>query len=68
MTRRKRPGRTELVQRKHRLEGEINVLRSELRRRTGRGLDTADVERRLEQAQERHFQTRLEIDRTSSDP
>jgi hypothetical protein len=67
MMRRRRPSRAELVERKHRLEGEINVLRSELRRRRGRGQPTADVERRLAQAQQQHLQTRLEIDRTAPD-
>jgi hypothetical protein len=67
MIRRKRQSRASLIERKHRLEGEINVLRSELRRRQRRSHDTADVERRLAQAQQRHFQTRLEIDRTAPD-
>ena len=67
MFRRKRPSRTELVERKHQLEGEINVLRSELRRLRRSGQDTADVERRLTEAQRRHYETRLEIDRTSPD-
>jgi hypothetical protein len=65
MMRRKRPSRSELVERKHRLEGEINVLRSEMRRRRGRGQSTGDVERRLARAQQQHVQTRLEIDRTA---
>lgn len=67
MFRRKRPSRAELIDRKHRLEGEINVLRSELRRRRHRGVDTSDVEHRLTQAQRHHHQTRLEIDRTAPD-
>ena len=46
--RRKRPSRTELVERKHRLEGEINTLRAELRRRMRLGEDTAAAENRLE--------------------
>ena len=61
------PGRSELVERKHRLEGEINVLRSELRRCQGRGQNTADLERRLARAQQQHFQARLDIDRTAPD-
>lgn len=65
MMRRRRTSRAELVERKHRLEGEINVLRSELRRLRSRGQDTADTERRLAQAQRRHYETRLEIDRTA---
>ncbi len=62
--RRQPPGRAELVERKHRLEGEINTLVAEARRRRGRGEDPGDVERRLAQARQRHYQTRLEIDRT----
>ncbi len=64
MRRRRTPTRAQLVERKHRLEGEINVLRAELRRLTRRGADTAEIERRLGQAQQLHHQTRLEIDRT----
>lgn len=67
MMRRKRPSRAELIERKHRLEGEINVLRAELRSRMQRGDDTAAIERRLTQAQRRHYETRLEIDRTGPD-
>ncbi|MDH3428081.1 MAG: hypothetical protein OEM23_06555 [Gemmatimonadota bacterium] len=55
------------MERKHRLEGEINLLRAELRRRRRRGQDTSDVEHRLAQTQARHHQTRLEIDRTAAD-
>lgn len=65
--RRKRSSRAQLVQRKHTLEGEINALRAELRRQRLRGDDTTKVERRLARAQQRHYQTRLEIDRTARD-
>ena len=65
--RRRRPSRVELVDRKHRLEGEINVLRGELRRLLKRGHDTAAVEHRLARAQQQHYRTRLEIDRTAPD-
>ena len=67
MIRRKRPARGQLVERKHLLEGEIATLRAELRRRRRRNQDTADIERRLARAQQRHYQTRLEIDRTAPD-
>ena len=60
---RERPGRTELIERKHRLEGEIAVLSSQARQIRSRGEDASDVERRLAQARERHYQTRLQIDR-----
>ena len=63
MMKRRRPGRAALIERKHQLEGEINVLSAELHRRRRRGDPTSDVEKRLEQARSRHFQTRLEIDR-----
>lgn len=67
MMRRKRPSRAQLVQRKHTFEGEINALRAELRRERMRGHDTTEVERRLARAQQHHYQTRLEIDRTARD-
>lgn len=60
---RHRPGRRELIERKHRLEGEINMLAAELRRLRSSGQDTSDIERRLESARSRHYQTRLDIDR-----
>lgn len=56
-------GRTELIERKHRLEGEIAMLASEARSRRRRGEDTGEVDRRLARARERHYQTRLDIDR-----
>ena len=60
---RERPGRTELIERKHRLEGEIAMLSSQARQIRSRGDDASDVERRLSRAREQHYQTRLEIDR-----
>ncbi len=63
LKRRRPPGRAELIERKHRLEGEINVLSAELRRRQRLGESTGDLERKLEQARSRHHQTRMEIDR-----
>lgn len=65
--RRRRQGRAELIDRKHRLEGEINVLRAELRRSQHAGENTDEIERRLTAAQQRHYETRLQIDRTSPD-
>ena len=60
---RDRPGRTELIERKHRLEGEIAMLSARARQIRSRGEDPSDVERRLAQAREAQYQTRLEIDR-----
>lgn len=67
MIRRRKPTRTELIERKHRLEGEINTLQAELRRQSMRGDDTALTESRLARARQRHYETRLEIDRASPD-
>lgn len=64
---RRRPGRAELIERKRQLEGEISGLQNELRRMQARGADTAALERRLATAQVRHYETRLEIDRTDLD-
>ena len=58
------PTRAELIERKHQLEGQINVLAAELRRRSARGEPTDSIETRLDQLRDRHHQTRLLIDRT----
>jgi len=65
--RRRRPGRTELIERKHRLAGEITALAAEVRRLQARGAPTGEAERRLEYLRSRHFQTRLEIDQAEFD-
>ena len=65
--RRRRPGRAELIDRKHRLAGEITMLSAEVRRLQARGQPSAVAERRLEQARSRHYQTRLEIDQADPD-
>jgi len=62
--RRTAPTRAQLIAQKHELEGEIGALASELRRRRSRGADIGEVEARLERLRGRHYQTRLEIDRT----
>jgi hypothetical protein len=67
MIRRKRLTRAELIERKHRLEGEINTLQSDLRRQERCGQDTALTESRLARARRLHYQTRLEIDRAPVD-
>mgnify|MGYP001811715292 FL=1 len=66
MRRKRRPGptRAELVQQKYLLEGQINVVAAELKRLSRRGESTQSVEARLERLRSRHYQTRLEIDRT----
>jgi len=61
--RRPQPGRAELIDRKHRLEGEISMLAAEVRRLRTSGRPTGDVTPRLEKARSKHYQTRLEIDR-----
>ena len=61
---RKGPSRAELVDRKHQLEGQINVLAAELKRLGARGEPTDALEARLDQLRNRHHQTRLQIDRT----
>lgn len=63
----KRRSRSELVERKHSLEGEINVLSMELERRRSSGQRTTDLEARLDLLRNRHHRTRLEIDRTAPD-
>ena len=62
--RQRRPSRRELIDRKHRLDGEIRSLAAEVRRRRGRGEDVSGLETRLVGLRRRHYQTRLEIDRT----
>jgi hypothetical protein len=62
--RRAQPGREELIDRKHRLEGEIRVLAAEVKRRRRRGGSVTELERRLAAMRQRHHQTRLRIDRT----
>jgi hypothetical protein len=61
---RRSPSRAELVERKHQLEGQINVLAAELKRLSARGEPTDGLEAQLDQLRNRHFQTRLQIDRT----
>jgi hypothetical protein len=67
LLRHRRPSRADLVERKRRLEGEINALRSELRRVHASGSDAAALEQRLAAIRQRHYETRLEIDRADPD-
>lgn len=66
--RRRRPSRAELIERKHRLEGEINALTAEVRRQQRAGEATAELEASLARLRDRHYRTRLEIDRTPLPP
>jgi hypothetical protein len=61
---RRRPSRQELIDRKHQLDGEIRSLAAEVRRRRSRGEDVTGLEARLGGLRRRHYETRLEIDRT----
>lgn len=65
--RRSQPGRAELIDLKHRLEGEIRVLAAELKRQRQRGAPLDDLEARLVRMRQRHHDTRLQIDRTGPD-
>ncbi len=62
--RRTRPTRAQLIETKHALEGEISALAAEVRRLRQRSANTSQAEARLEALRSRHYQTRLEIDRT----
>lgn len=58
------PSREELIDRKHRLEGEIRMLAAEVKRRRRRGASVPELEQRLAAMRHQHHQTRLQIDRT----
>ena len=62
---RKRPKRrrAELIELKRQIEGEINLLQLELKRKSAWGEPTGDVQARIERLRSEHYQTRLEIDR-----
>lgn len=64
---RRSPGRRELVAQKRRLEDEIRAATADLRGAQRRGTDTGVVERRLAELRDRHYQTRLAIDRADLD-
>lgn len=64
---RRGPSRAELVERKHQLEGTINVLAVQLKERNARNEPTDALEERLERLRNQHYQTRLQIDRTDPD-
>lgn len=56
--------RARLVDRKHQMEGEIRQLQRESRARSARGEDVGGLEARIASLQSKHYQLRLEIDRT----
>ena len=62
--RRKSPSRQELIERKHQLEGEIQALAAEVKRRRRRGAPVDELERRLATLRHQHHETRLRIDQT----
>ena len=57
------PTRAELIERKHQLEGQVNVLAAELRRKSARGQPTGSLEARFDHFRSLHYQARLQIDR-----
>lgn len=58
------PTRAELIDRKHRLQGEIDQLNRRIRAGNQRGENTASLQARVERLQHEHLETRLRIDRT----
>ena len=58
-----KPTRAELIDRKHRLSGEIRAVTAALRRLEAQNGSTARLQGRLEQLQNLQYQTRQEIDR-----
>ncbi len=59
-----RPTRAELIDRKHRLQGEIEQLNRRIRAGVQRGDDVSSLQARVERLRHEHHQTRLRIDRT----
>ncbi|MDX2343185.1 MAG: hypothetical protein QNL12_05325 [Acidimicrobiia bacterium] len=62
--RRRRPTRSELIDRKHQLEGEIRALAADVKRSRNRGAPVDELEARLATMRHQHHQIRLRIDRT----
>lgn len=58
------PTRAELIDRKHRLQGEIEQLNRRIRAGIQRGDDVSSLQARAERLRHEHHQTRLRIDRT----
>lgn len=61
--RRRRPTRTELIDKKHTLEGEISGVAADVQRAQRLGRNTGELETRLTRLRDEHYQTRLAIDR-----
>ena len=57
------PSRSELIDRKHRIAGEIRSARNEIQRRARQGEPVGELEHKLTQLESQHYETRLEIDR-----
>lgn len=58
------PTRAELIDRKHRLQGEIEQLNRRIRTAGERGDDVGSLQARVQRLRDEHHQTRLRIDRT----
>lgn len=58
------PTRAELIDRKHRLQGEIEQLNRRIRVGVQRGDDVSSLQARAERLRHEHHETRLRIDRT----
>ena len=67
MWKRRSPGRTELVEKKRRLQEAINEATAEVRRLRNAGRPTAAAEARLLKLRDEFVQTRLAIDRAPLD-
>ncbi len=61
---RDQPTRAELIDRKHRLQGEIDQLNRRIRAGSQRGDDVGALQSRVSRLREEHMRTRLKIDRT----
>lgn len=59
-----RPSRAELIDRKHRLQAEIDQLNGRIRAEEARGNDVGALRTRVERLRAEHMETRLRIDRT----
>ncbi len=60
----RRPTRAELIDRKHRLQAEIEQVNRRIRAEEGRGNDVGALQARVERLRADHMDTRLRIDRT----
>ena len=58
------PTRAELIDQKHRLQGEIEQLNRQIRAGIQQGRDVGSLQASVERLRHEHHQTRLRIDRT----